>query len=257
MFDRLIKSFGYWRLWWVASVYTVVLEYRRTWLGTVWLVAGISAVVALKSFLFAGILSVDLARLIPSLALGMAIWRLILGYVLGGARAFISFRGILSQRNYPLFVPILANMSKAVFTFLHALVAMLVFSFYFYLPSPLEALLALAGLVLLTFAAIPIGFILAHVATRFRDIENALDALMTVSFIVTPIIWLPEMAKGPREWFLTLNPFYHAIEIVRDPIIGQPIDLLNWYVMGGIAASAWLIALLVDRVKHRTVLLWL
>ncbi|MCC5698521.1 ABC transporter permease, partial [Klebsiella pneumoniae] len=53
------------------------------------------------------------------------------------------------------------------------------------------------------------------------------------------------------------NPLYHYIEIIRDPLIGQPPQLLNWIVVLGCTVVGWLLALLVMRNYRARVTYWI
>jgi ABC-type polysaccharide/polyol phosphate export permease len=143
----------------------------------------------------------------------------------GGCKAISSQRGLLLQRSLPLFVPSLSNISKNTFLFGFNISVAVLISLFFALPYWYGLPLAILGLLINFAAALPIGFVLSVACLRFRDLENTILSIMAVTFFVTPIIWLPEMAKGSRQFVLDFNPFYHMMEIIRDPMIGQPIEL--------------------------------
>jgi ABC-2 type transport system permease protein/lipopolysaccharide transport system permease protein len=81
-------------------------------------------------------------------------------------------------------------------------------------------------------------------STRYRDIPQVIANLIQVVFFATPVFWSPEAMAG-RPLFVTLNPFYHLLEIVRAPLLGQTPLLLNWaFCLGlavvGLVAAGWL-----------------
>ena len=39
-------------------------------------------------------------------------------------------------------------------------------------------------------------------------------------FFVTPIMWKPELLRT-RSYIAEFNPFYHLVEVVRAPLLGQ------------------------------------
>jgi ABC-type polysaccharide/polyol phosphate export permease len=257
MIKDLTGSLEHWRLWLLSSVYTVVLQYRRTFLGAVWISLGLLFLISVKGFVFTGVLGLSSERLIPNLAYGLAIWRLYTGLINGGCKAISSQRGLLLQRSLPLFVPSLSNISKNTFLFGFNISVAVLISLFFALPYWYGLPLAILGLLINFAAALPIGFVLSVACLRFRDLENTILSIMAVTFFVTPIIWLPEMAKGSRQFVLDFNPFYHMMEIIRDPMIGQPIELKNWIVAISLVAVAWALAWFVHRQNARQVLTWL
>lgn len=214
-------------------------------------------IVLAKSFLFSGILNIPNERIIPNLAIGMLFWRLLSGIINGSCNAITSSKANFEQGYFPLFTPVLSTTVNHSFVFAHALLPMILISFYFTTPNLIHIWLLLPGIIIIFFAAIPIGFILSVICTRYRDLANLIQAIMGVLFFLTPVIWVPEMATGFREWVLLLNPFYHFMELVRDPFLNQPIEALNWIVSLIICFAAWGISFILFNFYGRRILIWL
>ena len=64
------------------------------------------------------------------------------------------------------------------------------------------------------------GLIVAVVSARFRDIPIILTNVLQVVFFITPIFWDANLIKG-KVVFIQLNYFYHLLQIVRAPLLGQ------------------------------------
>jgi lipopolysaccharide transport system permease protein len=49
-------------------------------------------------------------------------------------------------------------------------------------------------------------------------------------------MWSRETLKGREfiSYFIDANPFYHAIEVVRAPLLGQSPAILSWIVTAGV-----------------------
>lgn len=257
MFQDLKTTISHWRLWLLSSVYAVVLQYRRSFLGVIWVALGLLFLVAVKGFVFVGILGLSSDQLIPNLAYGLAIWRLYVGVINGGCKAISSQRGLLMQRALPLFVPSMSNLTKHLFLFGFSVFTVTSVSLFFTIPYWYGVPISILGLIINIAVAVPVSFILSVACLRFRDLENVIFNIMAVAFFVTPIIWVPEMAKGTRDFVLDFNPFFHMMEIIRDPIIGQPIEIKNWIVAIGLMICSWCIAWFVHRNNARQVLTWL
>ena len=58
---------------------------------------------------------------------------------------------------------------------------------------------------------------------------------MQIAFFVTPVIWKPEQLGGFQK-FLPLNPLYDMIEVVRGPMLADPVSPRIW--VGAILFSA-------------------
>ena len=77
---------------------------------------------------------------------------------------------------------------------------------------------------------------------------------MQVSFFFTPVMWQRELLKD-NQWIVDFNPFYHIIELVRAPILGQPVAVISWYwniglLISGLALSQYLMSRVRNRVPY-------
>jgi ABC-type polysaccharide/polyol phosphate export permease len=77
----------------------------------------------------------------------------------------------------------------------------------------------------------------AVVCVRYRDIPPLIQVIIQFLFLLTPIIWYPEHVKFGTE-LLLLNPFSHMLMIVRDPILGRPMEIQTWIIAIGLAATS-------------------
>ncbi|MCP4073723.1 MAG: ABC transporter permease [Hyphomicrobiales bacterium] len=226
-------------------------------MGTIWLMMGLVLIVSAKGMLFAGILNLPADRIIPNIAIGLLLWRLFSGIVLASCTAFSGFKSNFESGYFPLFIPIFEVVVRQIFEFVHGIIPMMIIVLIFLVPQPTALLFLIVGLSLSLLTVLPVGYLLAVISTRYRDIAALIQSSMKLIYFMTPVIWLPEMAKGALKWVLIFNPFFHLIEIVRAPLIGQPIDPANWVVVLGIAITSWLLVAFSYRLYGRRILLWL
>ena len=72
-------------------------------------------------------------------------------------------------------------------------------------------------------------------------------------FYVTPIVWMTNTLKDQggavagRARIAEINPLYHYLEIVRAPMINQPVDAYHW----GIVAICTVVGLLITLLAMR------
>src|SRR3546814_10397474 len=68
---------------------------------------------------------------------------------------------------------------------------------------------------------------------RFPDLGQLMATVSIFTFILTPIIWYPEMMPegSLRGTLMRFNPLYHFVEVFRAPILGDAVDHSSlWYV---------------------------
>lgn len=197
-------------------------RYQNTALGAFWLTATTLLMVSGLALLYGQILGADLRVYFPYVASGVIVWGLLSALVNEGAAAFILGSSTFNETPIAKSVFALRSVGLAYLNFVfRVLVLVFVLAFTRTIPSLSDLLLSLLGLLIIAWTGF--GFILSVgvVALRFRDILQLANAVMTVSFLLTPVFWQPGRL-GHYEWAVNFNPFYHYINIVRGPLLDQP-----------------------------------
>jgi len=79
-------------------------------------------------------------------------------------------------------------------------------------------------------------------------------SLLQISMFLTPILWTPEQLKGRVALLADLNPLYHLIAIVRDPMLGIAPAPMQWVVVLAITVVGWtLLIRVMTKFRHRIV----
>jgi lipopolysaccharide transport system permease protein len=106
-------------------------------------------------------------------------------------------------------------------------------------------LLALPGFVILSLNLLWIMLILGVLCARYRDMTQVMQNLLQVTMYLTPVMWMPRtLPEGMSRLLLDLNPFYHLISVVREPLLGEFPSALSWIACIMFAAVGWTVALL-------------
>jgi ABC-2 type transport system permease protein len=119
----------------------------------------------------------------------------------------------------------------------------------------IATVLVVPGLLLIVLNAFSIGLITSIVCARFRDVPQIIGALLQVVFFMTPILWKPELLTG-RPFLVAGNPFYHFVEVVRAPLLGQAVPLQSWLFVGAVTVIGWLLAIVVLGRYRRYIPYW-
>lgn len=245
-----------WRTSWSLALQDIELRYRRSLLGPFWISAMLVATVLALAYVFAAVFQTQFVTYISFIATGLLSWQLILALVNEGCGSIVEHAGLL--KNVPMRMTAIAGrlVFRNAIVFAHNLVAILGLLMIFGTNLEPIALMALPGaLVILCFgyfAAIALGPLCA----RFRDIPLVVQSGMNVIFFLTPIFWMPT-ALSHRPMFTDANPFYHLIELVRAPLLGEPATPLNWKVAILCCVVAAVLATVSVTVARKRVSLWL
>ena len=56
---------------------------------------------------------------------------------------------------------------------------------------------------------------------------------------------------------LEFNPFFHLLELVRAPMLGQLPGLVSWLAVAGITLGGWLVTFVMFRRYRRRIAYWI
>ena len=233
-------------------------RYRRSKLGPFWLTISMGVLIGALGFVFGRIFNSPLHEFLPFLAAGIILWTYISTVINEGCTAFINSDAVIKQLPLPMFLHIMRVIWRNLVILAHNIVIIPVLFLVFLRPLELVALLAIPGLILTTLTLAWVALLAGVLCTRYRDLSQMVASVLQITFYVTPIIWMPSMLSGRREFiFLDINPFYHLIEVVRAPILGVAPTLTNWLVSIGISLVGWAITLAVYGKYRSRISYWL
>jgi lipopolysaccharide transport system permease protein len=232
--------------------------YRRSAVGPFWLTIGMAVQILAMGFLFGTIFKAEVSDYIPFLAVSLILWGLISTTVNDGCVSLIQSESMIKQLNLPYSVYVVRTVLKNLFTSAHNLIIVPVVFLVFMKAPGISLLLFVPGLALL---AINLGWlvlILGIASARFRDMPPVIGSVITIGFFVTPVMWSPDLLGNNElaHLLLGLNPFYHWMQIVRLPILGQWPTLENWGIAFLLAGIGWLIALAIFRRYRHMIAYW-
>ena len=139
---------------------------------------------------------------------------------------------------------------------LHNAVVILAIIVMFDVPFGWKNLLFLAGLAVLILNGVWVTLLLGLLCARFRDLNPTIGSIVQLSFFVTPIIWSPDLIPD-KKFILALNPFFHFVESVRAPLMGDVVPVETWLVLIGIAVVGWAVVIPSLGIMKRQLVYWL
>lgn len=244
--------------WLYVAYFAFLIRYRKTILGPTWLVVGPALFVAALGFLFSDINGVRYSVFVPYMATGLIVWTLVSGFLINSATVFERSRPQILQGGMSFADIIMVDVFSTILQFLHQIVIIIVVFLIFGIAMHLYALVSLIGLALLVVNGIWLSVVFGIVGARYRDLDEIIQAIMRIAFLATPIIWMPgdEGRGGLLGVYLTFNPFFHALELVRAPLLGDPILSSSWLIVLAFTVGGILLAHLMYTRFSRQVPLW-
>lgn len=249
-----IRGAKLYSLWLTLAWVEIKQRYRRSIIGPFWITTSTGVMIASMGPLYGYLFDQDISHYVQYLAVSMIVWSFISSSINESGAIFISAESYMKQMPLPLSVYVYRHLAKSLIIFTHNLfIIPVVFLFFPVEKSPNYWLLVL-GIFLLSANLFWIYFCIALLSARFRDIPLIVVNVMQAAFFITPILWRVDMLKGRGHMFMGLNPIFHLIEVVRVPLLGEPVNISSWVISFFILGSGgFLTFLLFSRYRARIV----
>jgi ABC-2 type transport system permease protein len=259
--EDLRQGWGQRSLWGYLGWQDIKQRYRRSVLGPLWISISMGVIATGLGILYAALFQQKIAYFLPYVAVGLLIWNFVSGCILEGSEVFIANEGLIKFLPAPLSLHVYRLVWRQTLFFLHNLVIWVVLLVIFRMSLGWSVLLMVPALVLLMLNGFWIAVFAGIIATRYRDIPPIMASITQLIFYMTPIVWdYKTLASNPhvaeRARLAELNPVMHFLEILREPMIGDPIVWRHWAVAGGITVLGWAAALVVLRSFRSRVPYW-
>lgn len=231
-------------------------RYVRTMLGPLWIVLSTGIWFSAMGFVMANLFNQSLAQYLPFLISGLLVWMLISTAIAESTQVLITSAPLISSFSIPIFTHYIRFTLRTYIIFLHNLIILgIVFVIF---PPPLTAatLLVVPGFLLDMLILSGMAVFLSLTNLRYRDTNLGVGSALQILPFVTPIFWERGMLSHHR-WIADINPFYHMVQVMRAPLLGEAPDLLSWIVTAFMAASLLALAFIFFvRYRHR-IIFWL
>jgi len=225
----IIDGIVRWPLWMKLGWNDILKRYRRSVLGPFWLTASMGMMITVLGVLYANLFNTPVHDFLPYLCVGILVWTLISSFLVEGGSLFASAESFIKQVRLPFSIYVYQSTWSKLIIFAHNLIIYGAVLAYFRIWPGAAALLAIPGLVLVLFNGAVASLSIGVVSARFRDIPQFINSIVQILFFVTPVMWHPDLLREHRL-FLDLNPFYHLLELVRQPLLGRAPTIENYLV---------------------------
>jgi ABC-type polysaccharide/polyol phosphate export permease len=248
--DIWVALFSY-HVWSALGWHDIKQRYRRSILGPFWFTLSTLIMVGVLGILYSTLLKQNIKDYLPYLGLGLVIWQYIGACINESSNAFIVYGHIIKQARIPITVHVGRIIWRNFVIFLHSFPVVIFLMFVFGHSLNWSVLFLIPGLIFLLLNTVWMGIVLSVICTRYRDMIPIVTNIIQVSFFFTPIMWTKDLLKD-RSWIADYNPFYHMIEVVRAPILGEQVELVSWIWSVAILIIGFSLAqYLMQKYRHR------
>jgi ABC-2 type transport system permease protein len=259
LFKHLVESFSRPTFWTYSGWLDIVSKYRRSRLGIFWLlVPPIFYIWGLAAY-FSTLQKLEVGAFAAHVGVGFLLFRVLMASINESTSVLPQQQAFILDGHTRLTDFVLLVVAKALFYFVLAL-PVLASALWAAPEVHLHGLLAAAVTVpILLLNAVWMGVVFSLLGARFPDVQELMGSLFIFGFVLTPIIWHGgTVPMGTvQSYLMHANPLYHLIEMVRAPILGDPLALSTYYYVAVLTVGGWALAAFVYRRYAKFVPLWL
>jgi len=242
------------RIWNVLAFADIRSKYRLSTFGSLWITITTGALALAIGLIYGQFFGQDIRSYLPYFVASYVTW-IFIASVLGEASTALTGAGnLIKSSQMPIVYHVLRMVQRNFVIAAHNVIVLAgVWPFVRWSVGP-EALLSIAGLVLLYFFLVGLSLTVAIVCVRYRDIPPLIQVLTQFLFFVSPVIWYPEkLTYGAL--ILLINPIAYFLMVVRDPILGREVSLDIWAIalcltIVSLAAGARMYSRFRDRIAY-------
>ena len=228
-------------------------KYRRSSIGPFWITISTAVMITCIGGIFGGLFKTPMKDFLPFLTSGLILWGFVSSCLIDSTTVFVSAESVIKQLPLPITTHVLRMVSRNVIIFFHNII---ILPFVFLIVQKgvnKDIFLCLPGFFLLVVNLLWMSLLLGIICIRFRDLGQIVNSVLQIFFYITPIIWLPSLLPE-RTSLMILEPnlFYHLLQIVRAPLMGELPSYLSWIISVISAIIGWILTLaLFNRYRSR------
>jgi len=246
-------GFGAWRMWWMLARNDIARRYRRSRVGQLWLTLSMAVMIFGMGIIYASLFGTSMADYLPHLGTGLVLWGLISSIIIESCSSFTDNENIIRQVALPRFSYILRTISRNILIFLHNVIILPFVYLIFGSPINWHTLLFLPGFILVVANIAWVGYGLAIVSARFRDIPQIVQSIVQVMFFVSPVVFKPSQLRVDHP-ILILNPFASMLDVMREPLLGNLPSMSSYLILLCMLVCGWALSLaFAGKYSHRVV----
>ncbi|HCJ7287637.1 TPA: ABC transporter permease, partial [Vibrio cholerae] len=224
-------------IWWFLSKQDLNSQFRRSKLGSIWLVINQLSFAFGAGLIWAAVFGLDPVEFIPFIATGFAVWSFVASCFVDGCASFNVSQGYIKQVNLPLPIYTMRIITASLIRLVIGLaVAICVVLLFGGVEDPLGFLYLIPGIILVVGSGFFIALTLSYLGAKYKDLQHGLSNLFQLLFVLTPVIYPPEMLIKKGLWFAVyFNPLSSFIQVIRVPLVenkhAQLIDYMTLFIV--------------------------
>jgi lipopolysaccharide transport system permease protein len=248
-------------LWWTLARYDILLRYRRSLLGPLWITLSMGTMLLGMGPLYSRLLDQPLNKFYPYLTLGIIFWHFFSATINEGCQVFIAAAPYLKQGRVSCSVFVWRNLTRQVIQLAHHIVLYLPVAWWSGVGWSPNMLLFVPWFLLVLVNLHALVIILGIVSARFRDVPQIVASMLQLLMFLTPVFWMPDRILAQetaptRTRFILYNPLAQMLDVLRLPLLGdRPASGTCWFLLD-FTLLAVAVAAVLYATQRRRIVYW-
>lgn len=238
------------------SYFDIILRYRRTILGPLWTILSTSAITIVIGGFWSIIFKDINFEYFLHVYIGFIIWNLIQNMTIGSVNLLTQEHNeLIRNTNIPISALILRHTIRSIIIMSYFFPIILILLIFRGKTEIINIPLIITALIMIFIIFFLLSSIISILCSRYRDLIELLSLVIGSSLLITPVIWDSKMLVSYHK-FVYLNPFAIIIDSLRNPLLGQDINLILYLYLMGIILSLFIILNFIYKKKGNLIVFW-
>jgi lipopolysaccharide transport system permease protein len=256
-FEELLGGALHWRVWHLLGVNDLRHRYARSRFGQLWLTVSNSFMIGAMATLWGILWKQPLAEMLPFFGVGIIMWNFMSQVLNECTTILVEHARLYLNQKMNFSVSIYSVIYKNTMILGHNLVIIVVLILAFGVPINWYLLQIVPALGLTWITMGWLGYLVAMICVRYRDVIQLISTWLLVFFLLSPVMWRPNFLPSGYHFLVFYNPLAQFLELLRSPFLGQPVTTYTWIISSVIALCGGLLSLpAIGRYRQR-VIFWM
>lgn len=253
----LILSLKNWQFWVHLGWEDVAKQYRRSFLGPVWISINTAIFVIAFGMIGAQLFKMDVETYLPYFCIGHVLFTFLSTVINEGCQTYMAAEAFLKQTPYPKFAFALRVVWRNAIMLMHNLPVALLVLLWSGRLQQINLFAFVLGLMLTIITASMLTAIVGVVSARFRDVPMIVASVMQISFFVTPVIWQASQLTERAQLVVRYNPLAAYLDLLRAPLLGQVAPASAYIMVAAVMAALLILFVTVFMAARRRIVYWI
>jgi lipopolysaccharide transport system permease protein len=254
--EELLGGIHHWRVAHLIGVRELRHRYARSKLGQLWLTLSTGVMIGVLSVVWSLLWNQPIHELVPFIGVSLVIWNYLSQVLIDCTGVFVGQGSLYRNQKMNFSVSIYSVIYRNTIMLGHSLSIIVVLIIAFKVPVNWYLMQIVPAFALTSIAMVWSGYLIAMICVRYRDVIQVIATWLTILIYITPVMWKPDFLPRQYHWIIEFNPLAQFLEILRNPLLGQPVSSYGWLSTTVLALGGGLIALVVIGRYKRRIIFW-